>query len=124
MSRISHTLKSQTNFIKTSQYYNIMINETNQTVQVVLGHTLPLTATPTFDIYIITLVVSLFMTLTHKYMSDQIAIKALRAEMKVLQKKMRKVMSKDPKKAQMLQKEIMKKNLENMTKKSKDKHPV
>ena len=47
-------------------------------------------------------------------MSDQKKIKALRAEMKVLQKKMRKEMTKDPKKAKIMQSEIMKKNFENM----------
>jgi len=91
-----------------------MINQTNQTISTILGHTVPISSSPTIDIYLITVLVSLFMTLTNKYLSDQVAIKALRKEMKELQAKMKKVMRKDPKKAQMLQKEIMKKNLENM----------
>jgi len=99
------------------------MNETiNQTLQSVVdtsagtlfGHSLPLTSSPTWDIFILTLFTSLFITLVNKFFSDQVAIKALRKEMKTLQKEMRKVMAKDPKKAQTMQQQIMKKNMENM----------
>ncbi len=87
---------------------------TNDVINTFLGHTIPVTGNPIYDIYILTLIISLFITLVNKYMSDQKKIKALRAELKILQKKMRKEMAKDPKKAQIMQKEIMKKNFENM----------
>jgi len=78
-----------------------------------LGQTLPITISPIIDIYVLSIITSLFITLVNKYLSDQKTIKRVRAEMKELQKKMRKVMKEDPKKAQLLQKEIMKKNMEN-----------
>jgi uncharacterized membrane protein (DUF106 family) len=78
------------------------------------GTTLPLTGNPALDIFCISLLGALFVTLVNKYLSDQIKIKALRAEMKELQKKMRKQMSKNPEKAKQMQQEIFKKNLENM----------
>jgi len=79
-----------------------------------MGQTLPFTNSPTIDIILITIIASLFITLVNKYMSDQIKIKALRSEMKELQKSMRKEMTKNPEKAKKIQAEIMKKNLENM----------
>lgn len=87
---------------------------TNTTIPTFLGHTVPITISPLIDIYLITLITSLFITLVNKYLSDQVKIKSLRVEMKELQKKMKKTMKKDPSKAQELQKEIMKKNFENM----------
>lgn len=105
---------------------NETINETlNQTLNVtgqealnqsatLFGYTAPFTTSPTLDIYLLTLVVSLFITLTNKYMTDQVKIKALRKEMKDLQKKVREAMTKDPKKAQKMQQDMMKKNMENM----------
>lgn len=100
-----------------------MINETiNQTINTtlqnttttVLGYSAPFTTSPIMDIFLITVVTSLFVTLVNKYLGDQIKVKALRKEMKTLNKKMREIMKTDPKKAQILQKEIMKKNMENM----------
>jgi len=79
-----------------------------------LGITAPITQSPIIDIYIITLITSLFITLVNKHMSDQETIKKTRKELKSLQKEMREVMKKDPKKAQTIQQQIMKKNLENM----------
>lgn len=90
------------------------MNETLSEIPTVLGQTLPFTASPIIDIFLISLVAALFITLVNKYLSDQIKIKALRKEMKQLQKESKKMMTKDPKKAQALQKEMMKKNFENM----------
>ena len=91
---------------------NETINET--VIPLLLGHTAPFTNSPTMDIFLLALIGALFTTLVNKYLSDQVKIKALRKDMKDLQKKMRNVMQKDPQKAQKLQKEIMKKNMENM----------
>lgn len=99
---------------------NETLNETivgavNDTVvPTLLGHTMPILSNPVLDIALIALVGALFTTLVNKFLSDQVKIKALRADMKKLQKKVREMMKKDPKKAQALQSEIMKKNLENM----------
>jgi len=94
---------------------NSTINESiNQTVGKILGHTVPLTVSPVIDIYLITLMTALFITLVNKYLSDQVAIKALKLEMKESQKKMRKIMKKDPKKAQKMQQDHMKKSFEMM----------
>lgn len=90
------------------------MNETLSEIPTILGQTLPFTMSPTLDIFLISLLGSLFITLVNKYLSDQIKIKALRKEMKQLQKESRKMMAKDPKKAQALQQQLMKKNLENM----------
>jgi uncharacterized membrane protein (DUF106 family) len=80
-----------------------------------LGLTFPLSGSPTLDIFLITLLVALFTTLINKYFSDQIKIKALRAEMKELQKTMREhIKNKNPTKASAIQKDIMKKNMENI----------
>jgi len=96
-----------------SEIINQTINET--IVPLLMGkYTIPLTSTPTVDIFLLALIGALFTTLVNKYMNDQVKIKALRADMKGLQKKVREMMKKDPKKAQILQKEIMKKNFENM----------
>ncbi len=86
----------------------------NETIPTILGMTAPFTSSPTIDIALIAVVGGLFTNLVNKYLSDQVKIKALRAEMKTLQKKVRDMMKKDPKKAQALQGEIMKKNMENM----------
>lgn len=97
---------------------NNTINETLSQVSIqapqILGMALPLTNSPAVDIFIITIFSSLFVTLINKFFSDQVAIKALRKDMKDLQKKARDAMKNDPKKAQQLQQQIMKKNLENM----------
>lgn len=93
------------------------INQTAQAVlqnQQVLGFTIPITGYLALDIFFITLFMALFMTLINKYLTDQIKIKALKKEMKDLQKEMRSIMSKNPSKAQALQSEIFKKNLEHM----------
>jgi uncharacterized membrane protein (DUF106 family) len=94
--------------------YNISTN-TNITENLTLfGQNIPITNSPTIDIFLISLIVSLFVTLVNKYLSDQVKIKALRKEMKSLQKEMRSVMVKDPEKAKKIQAKIMQKNLENM----------
>lgn len=80
----------------------------------IFGYTLPLLGDPVYDLLIITLVASLFITLVNKKFSDQVRLKALRAEMKKLQKEMRSVMTKDPQAAQKIQQKIMRKNMENM----------
>jgi len=90
------------------------INDTTNSSLLFMGQTFPITSSPTYDIILITIVAALFITLVNKYLSDQVKIKALRSEMKDLQKKMRKLMSKDPAKAKKMQGEIMKKNMENM----------
>lgn len=93
---------------------NETINQTATQMPLLFGHTLPITNSLVLDIYLITLVTSLFVTLVNKYLGDQENIKRLRGEMKELQKEIRKHAIKDPKKAQALQKEMMKKNMENM----------
>ena len=98
--------------------FTINMNETiNQTVveaTTLFGQSVPFTNSPAIDIFLITVFVALFITIVNKYMTDQVAIKALRKEMKSMQKNMRELMKKDPKQAQALQKKIMKKNFENM----------
>lgn len=93
---------------------NETINQSIAQIPVFLGHSIPITSSAVIDIYIITLFTSLFITLINKYFSDQKKIKASRKELKKLQKKMREVLKTDPKKAQIMQQEIMKKNFENM----------
>lgn len=96
---------------------NQTLNETiNQTVtqNLYLGQNFPITTYPALDIFIITFFVALFITIINKYMTDQVRIKALRKEMKDLQKKFKDTMAKDPAKAQKIQQEIMKKSFENM----------
>ena len=98
---------------KINQTLNLTVNESlNQTAY--LSNFVPFAIHPAVDIFIITLFVSLFTTLINKYMTDQIKIKALRGEMKNLSKKYKDLIRKNPKKAQEIQKEIMKKNFENM----------
>ncbi len=97
---------------------NQTINDTATTILTqneVAGIMFPLTGSPTMDIFLVTLLVALFTTLVNKKFSDQVKIKALRAEMKELQKKMREhIKGKNPQKAQAIQQEIMKKNMENI----------
>ncbi len=96
---------------------NQTLNESiNQIVtqNVYKGVTIPFTSYPALDIFIITFFVALFITLVNKYMTDQITIKALRNDMKELQKKFKETMAKDPAKAQKIQQEIMKKSFENL----------
>ena len=93
---------------------NQSIAQNASQIPTLLGYTAPFTNNPIVDIYLVTLVTSLFITLVNKYLSDQVAIKALRLEMKESQKKMRKVMKKDPKKAQKMQQAHMKKSFEMM----------
>ncbi len=96
-----------------------MVNNTYEAVTYTINSSanlinVPVTWSPTIDIFIISFFVALFTTLINKYMSDQKKIKKTRKEMKELQKKLRETMKKDPKKAQEIQQEIMKKNFENM----------
>lgn len=93
---------------------NETINQTIAQAPQILGVATPLTTSPTIDIFLLTIITALFTTIVRKHMTDQSAIRALRKEMKGLQKKMREQMKKDPKKAQVMQQEIMKKNMENM----------
>jgi len=95
-----------------SEILNQTINET--VVPLFLGKTIPILSSPVLDILFLAMLGALFTTLVNKYLGDQVKIKALRADMKKLQKKIREVMKKDPQKAQQLQAEVMKKNFENM----------
>lgn len=97
---------------------NHSINETavevvNQTIPYI-GLTVPITGMPWLDIFVVTIFTSLFINLVNKYFTDQVQIRALRQEMKELQKKMRKEMTKDPEKAQKLQKQIFRKNMDHI----------
>ena len=67
---------------------------------------------PIIDILIISFITSLYITLINKYFTDQRKMKRIKEETKELQKKIRKFMTKDPKKAQNLQKEMFSKNIE------------
>lgn len=93
---------------------NQTINQTAAQAPTLLGLTIPFTTSPLIDIYLISLVASIFVTLINKKFTDQARIKALRQEMKDLRKKSREAMTKDPKKAQQIQAEMMKKTGENM----------
>lgn len=91
------------------------VNSTvNNTAPLLLGKVVPILTSPVYDIACFALIGALFTTLVNKFLSDQVAIKVLRKDMKKLQKKIRETMKEDPKKAQALQAEVMKKNLENM----------
>lgn len=72
----------------------------------------PFSTGPFLDILIISLIASLFTTLLTKYLTDQTTIKALRAEMKKKQKAMREMLKKNPQKAQAMQNDLMKSNME------------
>lgn len=103
---------------------NTTMNETmNQTINSTLQNVsqvdptfiifqTPFSTSPLIDILIISIIAALFTTLLNKYLTDQVAIKALRKEMKEKQKNMREMMKTDPKKAQAMQGDIMKKNME------------
>ncbi len=93
---------------------NTTINQTIIKKLTFAGQNIPFTTSPTMDIFLMALLAALFLTLVNKYLTDQIRIKALRIEMKELQKNMKKHISKDPQKAKKIQAEIMKKNFENM----------
>lgn len=97
---------------------NESLNATKEAVEngseYFMASSLPFTVSPLIDIFIYSLAVSLFITLVNKYMTDQVKIKALRAEMKELQKKMKSIASKDPEEARKLQQQIFQKNMENM----------
>lgn len=102
---------------------NETINQTiNQTANVtstvapnLFGLVVPITGSVTLDIYLISLIASLFITLVNKYIGDQAKIKALKAEMKEMRKKQKDIMKeKDPKKMQEFQQKMMAKSMENM----------
>ncbi|MFW6285899.1 MAG: hypothetical protein ACOC16_01890 [Nanoarchaeota archaeon] len=93
---------------------NQTINDSISQVPLFLGISAPLTMSPLLDILIIAFIGSAFVTIINKYLSDQVKIRALRAEMKDLKKKSRKYMVKDPQKAQAIQQEMMKKSFESM----------
>lgn len=96
---------------------NNSLNSTIQNVSQAIDPTFiifntPFSTSPLIDILIISIIAALFTTLLNKYLTDQVAIKALRKEMKEKQKNMREMMKTDPKKAQAMQGDIMKKNME------------
>lgn len=91
-----------------------LINSTTQVSQTFLSLQTPFTMNPLIDMVVIAIVVGLFTTLLNKYLTDQVAIKALRAEMKKKQKDMREMLKTNPQKAQKMQGEIMQKNMELM----------
>ncbi|MFT4244873.1 MAG: hypothetical protein ACMXYB_05460 [Candidatus Woesearchaeota archaeon] len=72
----------------------------------------PFTTGPLLDIFIISLIAALFTTLLTKYLTDQTTIKALRVSLKKKQKEMREMLKLNPQKAQAMQSELMKKNME------------
>lgn len=97
----------------------LLTNVTNSTAQNVppltfLGFHLPFTYSPTIDIYIISFLASLFVIIITKYLTDQDKIKMVRKELKEMQKKLKEMMKIDPKKVGSMQKEIMRKNAENL----------
>lgn len=91
-----------------------VVNAATEVSKTFLGLQTPFSMNPLIDMIIIALIVGLFTTILNKYLTDQVAIKALRAEMKKKQKDMREMLKKDPKKAQKMQGEIMQKNMELM----------
>ena len=105
--------------ISTKQFMNETINHTisavvNNSPQYLAGITVPITSSPTMDIFLITVMTSMFITLINKYFTDQESIKKTRSELKLLQKEMKAVVKDDPKKVKNIQQQIMKKNMENM----------
>ena len=81
----------------------VIMNETiNQSVNITheiiknggINNLIPFTGSIIIDIYLISLIVSLFITLVNKYFLDQVKIKALKAEMQELRKKQREYMRK------------------------------
>ena len=108
-------------------YLFYYMNETiNQTISAVTssgvpdnvtmwGVSIPFTGSVILDIFLISLIGSLFITIVNKYMSDQVRIKALREEMKELRKQQKKLLKeKDTKKLQEFQQKMMAKSLENI----------
>ena len=69
---------------------------------------------PWFGMFVIALVVSLIITLSSKFLTDQVVMKQLREEVKKDSKKVRELHKTDPKKAAAMQKEILPKNLKMM----------
>ena len=65
---------------------------------------------PAFGIFIVTFVITLIVTLVYKFFTDQHVMKAIKAEVKKLQKDVRKHKD-NPEKAMKLQKELMSKNM-------------
>ena len=100
------------NVTNTTQVEQVNNNFLSPLIESLSPH-IPFTGYPSLDIFIITLVICLFTTLINKYMTDQVKIKALRLEMKQLNKKMRETIKEDPEKAQEIQREIMKRNMNN-----------
>ena len=98
-------------------------NETNQTLTSMtqtltdevprfIIFEVPFTTGPFLDLLVISFFAALFTTLLNKYLTDQVAIKALRVEMKKKQKDLREMMKKNPQKAQAMQADLMKHNME------------
>ena len=91
---------------------NISQNVSSLEPATFIGLTVPFSYSPLVDLLIVSFIAALFTTLLNKYLTDQVAIKALREEMKKKQKEMKEIMKTNPKAAQTLQMDIMKKNME------------
>ncbi|MBN1275157.1 DUF106 domain-containing protein [Candidatus Woesearchaeota archaeon] len=75
----------------------------------------PLLALPSWlAILVISVVITTLTTIAYKYLTDQQRMKALKAEMKGYQKKVKELSKTDPKKAMKVQQEMMGKNMEIM----------
>ncbi len=79
-----------------------------------LGISYPILFHPLVDIFIISLLVSLFISLMNKKFTDQDEMKRNKVDLKELQKKLKETMKTNPQKAKQYQQELMQKNLANM----------
>ncbi|MFP4402059.1 MAG: hypothetical protein ACLFPL_02410 [Candidatus Nanoarchaeia archaeon] len=118
---MNHTILNNLSNSTTTELANSSINSTltNSTQSITetgkfIIFEVPFSINPFVDILIISIVAALFTTILNKYLTDQVAIKALRAEMKKKQKNMREMMKTNPQKAQAMQGEIMKQNMDLM----------
>ena len=66
-----------------------------------------------YNLMILSLILTVFITLVYKYVTDQELMKSLKAEIKVIQKEM-KQFKEDPKKVMEIQKKAMEKNMKYM----------
>lgn len=66
-----------------------------------------------YNLALLSLILTVFITLVYKYVTDQEAMKSLKAEMKSIQKDM-KEFKEDPKKVMEMQKKAMEKNMKYM----------
>lgn len=103
-----------TNLVPLNDSLNTTLQNVTQEIPTFIGLTTPFSYSPLIDIAIISFIAAVFTTLLNKYLTDQVAIKALREEMKKKQKDMRAMMKTNPQKAQKMQMDIMQKNMELM----------